>query len=170
VRFPGDDELQAAILKRAQYGRMPQPRLRLILAELEMASRDQFDEATGLREDLSIEHILPDHWTTYWRIADGTAVPSDLRLAMTETQLQLIDEREGLKHTLGNLTLLTPPANTEAKNYDFQRKRARLRTSLLAMNQDIAEQRQWSEIEIRKRGERLGNLATRIWPAPGGPT
>jgi hypothetical protein len=169
VRFPSDEELKAAILKQPQYGRMPQPRLRLILSELEMASRDRFDEATGLREDLSIEHILPDQWTTYWPLADGTAVPGDLRSAMTERQLQLIDERQGLKHTLGNLTLLTPPANTEAKNYGFERKCTRLRNSLLAMNQDIAEQRQWSDTEIRQRGERLGRIATRIWPAPGRP-
>jgi hypothetical protein len=32
-------------------------------------------------------------------------------------QLAEIERRDHLKHTLGNLTLLTAPANTEALNY-----------------------------------------------------
>jgi hypothetical protein len=68
---------------------------------------------------------------------------------------------------LGNLTLLTPPANFEAQNYDFEKKRPRLRTSLLAMNKDLADQTEWSEAEIHARAEKLANLAIALWAAPG---
>jgi hypothetical protein len=167
VRFPGDDEFKTAITKHRQYGRIPQPRLKLILSELEMASRDQYDEAAGLQENLTIEHILPDGWTSYWKMQDGTKVPDDLRTGMNEAQLAAIEERESIKHTLGNLTLLTPPANFEAQNYDFEKKRPRLRTSLLAMNKDLADQTEWSEAEIHARAEKLANLAIALWAAPG---
>lgn len=166
VRFPDDDELTAAILRQPQYGRMLQPRLRLILTELEIASRDKFDEATGVSEGLSIEHVLPDQWTTHWPLLDGTVVPDDMKTGMTAAQLTQIDNREAVKHTLGNLTLLTQPANSEGKNFEFKRKCERLKTSLLAMNQDIASLDGWSEEEIRQRSEQLARLAVRLWPAP----
>ena len=167
VRFPNDEEFATAILKQAQYNRMPQSRLRLILAELEKACRDKYDEATGISEDLSIEHILPDQWTTFWTLPDGTRVPSDMKSGMAEAQLRMIEDREAIKHSLGNLTLLTQPANSEVKNFDFARKCERLDASLLAMNRDIAKSAQWSEPEIRARSEKLASLSVKLWPAPG---
>jgi hypothetical protein len=45
---------------------------------LELAVRDKFDESGDLRKDLTIEHVLPEAWTTYWPLSDGTHVPHDL--------------------------------------------------------------------------------------------
>jgi len=65
VRFPSDAELRKQILERRQYGNIQQYRLRHLLCELELAARDKFDEATGLPDDLTIEHVLPiAGWST----------------------------------------------------------------------------------------------------------
>lgn len=63
-RFPTDAEVAQAIRERKQYGDLNAGRLRHILEELELASRDRFDEATRLPDDLTIEHVLPDEWLT----------------------------------------------------------------------------------------------------------
>jgi hypothetical protein len=82
-----------------------------------------------------------------------------------------IDRREALKNTLGNLTLLTKSANPSLSNLPFigqpgQHKRQFLRSSLLKMNQEIADCASWDEDAIRKRGERLAVIANSLWPAP----
>jgi hypothetical protein len=164
VRFPGDTELRTAIVEHRQYGRIAQPRLKWILSELELASHTKFDEAKGLRDDLSIEHVLPDAWTTHWRLSDGTDARE--RAGLSADQLAEIERRDRLKHTLGNLTLLTAPANAEALNYGFARKLERLKRSLLRLNQEIAREEQWDEGAIQRRAARLADLVVGIWPAP----
>lgn len=65
----------------------------------------------------------------------------------------------------GNLTLLTSPANKEVLNYAFDpNKQARLKASLLQLNQDIASENVWDEAAIRRRGDRLAEAAIKIWP------
>ena len=70
-------------------------------------------------------------------------------------------------HTLGNLTLLTKPANLEVLNYAFDpEKKARLHASLLRINQDVAAEPHWDEEAIVRRAQRLAEFAIEIWPAP----
>ena len=166
VRFPSDAELTTAISKHRQYGRLTAPRLKWILSELEFASRTEFDETTGLQDNLSIEHVLPEQWSTHWPLSGGTNAPEDKRSGLSNDQLLEIEQRDTVKHTLGNLTLLTPPANLEGLNYAFARKKERLSTSLLRLNQDIAQQEQWNEAAIEERGGRLAKLAVTVWPSP----
>jgi Protein of unknown function (DUF1524) len=83
----------------------------------------------------------------------------------------LIDRREVAKNTLGNLTLLTSSANPSLSNLPFngepeQNKREFLRSSLLKMNQEIANCPMWDEAAIQRRAERLADLATALWPIP----
>jgi hypothetical protein len=164
VRFPRDAEFIAAIKSHRQYGRLVTPRIKWVLEELEFASRTDFDETAGLKDDLTVEHLLPDRWTTHWPLPGGMNVPPDLRTGLTEDQIRMADAREALKHCLGNLTLLTAPANIEAQHYAFHVKCERLRTSLLRMNQDIAAEPTWDDAAIARRGERLAALAIRLWP------
>jgi hypothetical protein len=66
---------------------------------------------------------------------------------------------------LGNLTLLTKPANLEVYNYAFDPdKKSRLRASLLRINQDVAAETKWDEDAIVRRAQRLAELAIKIWP------
>jgi len=89
---------------------------------------------------------------------------------MTESQLRLIEGREALKHTLGNLTLLTGPRNPSLGNFGFETKRNALRQSLPKLNREVAdppnrtENVTWIEESIQARGNRLAALASKIWP------
>lgn len=164
VRFPGDDELRKYILERRQYGNVLQSRLRHILCELERAARDKYDEAVSLPDDLTIEHVLPESWMEHWPLPDGTTAAGDLRTGMTEAQLTVAATREMLKHTLGNLSLLTPAGNPKLGNLGFSTKRVALQNSLLKLNHEVADLQTWTEDSIRSRSNRLADLATRIWP------
>ena len=77
-----------------------------------------------------------------------------------------IVRREAAKHTLGNLTLLTPSANPSLGKLGFEDKRPRLRNSLLKINHIVAEQPKWDEAAIEARAKALAKIATTIWPAP----
>jgi hypothetical protein len=167
VRFPNDAELRDAISSRRQYGNIQQHRLRHILCQIEREARDKFDEATNLPDDLTIEHVLPDMWREHWLLPDGTQAAADLVTGMSEAQLKLIAEREALKHTLGNLTLLTDARNPSLGNLDFATKQIQLRKSLLKLNHEIAEMPNWTEERIRARATRLSDLAIKVWPAQG---
>jgi hypothetical protein len=166
VRFPTDDDLRREIAARPQYGAIQQKRLRHILGALERAARDDGDESVDLRDDLWIEHILPESWMAHWPLPDGANAPTDLETGVTESMRFHISERQALKHTLGNLTLLTSTKNPELSNSGFERKKDWFRRSLLKMNQDIALLDEWDEAAIRKRADTLSDLAKQIWPHP----
>lgn len=165
ARFPDDVEFRSAIASRRQYGNIQQHRLQHILARLEDEARDKFDEATGLPQDLTIEHVLPDVWWEHWPLPDGARAASDLMTGMSESQLKLIAERETVKHTLGNLTLLTDANNPRLSNLGFSTKQEKLRRSLLKLNHEIADMPEWGEQQIRNRAKRLSDLAIKAWPA-----
>jgi hypothetical protein len=165
--FPGDRELREAIEARPVYLNIPRSRLRYILRELEIAARDEYDEVEGIRPDLQVEHILPQAWYEHWPLPDGSQAPADLTIGLSDAQRAMVQRREGLLHVLGNLTLLTRPANAEVLNFAFDpEKKARLRASLLRLNQDVAKEPKWDEDAIIRRAQRLAELAIRIWPAP----
>jgi hypothetical protein len=173
VRFPLNDELRTAIRTHEQYGDIPTPRLRYILGELEKASRDVYDEALGLREDLTIEHVLPDMWADHWPLPDGTKAPHDHVVSADDPRHAAIRRRETLKNSLGNLTLLTTSGNPRLGNQPFLApddvvgisKRESLRTSLLKMNQEIAAHAEWDEEKIIARADILATRVIALWPS-----
>ena len=110
---------------------------------------------------------MPQHWQEHWRTLPSERVaPTDGGIPADEAMASEIAERNRLIHTLGNLSLLTPPANASASNSNFEGKKPRLVDALLRMNQEIAKQTQWGETEIRNRAKELAHLAVKIWPAP----
>jgi hypothetical protein len=111
VRFPSDRELREAILTREQYDVLLTPRLRYIIEELEKVSRGTYDEVVGLRDDLTIEHVLPDKWAQHWPLPDGRSAPPDYLVSADDPRHAAIGRRQTLKNSLGNLTLLTPSGN-----------------------------------------------------------
>lgn len=166
VRFPNDGELEAAIRERPQYGWIPQNRLRLILEELEFAARDKFNVNGNLQEGLSIEHIMPQSWMAFWPLRSGEFAPGDTEAVRDELLRLEIKQRDALIHSLPNLTLLTPPANSQASNGNFDAKRVRLNDSLLKTNVVIAAEADWDEDAISRRAVSLAKLAQRLWPYP----
>jgi len=167
AKFPTDADLAGAITSGNQYQVLPPQRLGYILEEFERASRDKFTTAEGIRTGLSIEHIMPQHWQVHWRtLPSGRVAPIEGGVPTDEAMAAEILERNRLIHTLGNLSLLTPPGNASASNSSFEEKKPRLLDALLRMNRDIAQQPQWGEKEIKDRGKELAQVAVIIWPAP----
>lgn len=167
AKFPSDQEFRHAVINRGQYGSLPTHRLRFIIEELELASRDKFTASEGFRPGLSIEHIMPQQWQEHWReLPSGRDAPAQGEPPADEMMEREMAERNGLLHTLANLSLLTPPGNSSAGNAGFESKRPRLRDALLRMNLDIVNQPRWSEPEIRQRAKELAELAVKIWPPP----
>ena len=87
-------------------------------------------------------------------------------MAVDESMRDAIQVREAVKHTLGNLSLLTPARNPQVGKLGFDEKRKRLRDSLLKLNQEIASENAWDESSIHRRAARLAPLAISLWPAP----
>jgi len=174
VRFPSDQDLETAILSKPQYSAMPSQRLNYILCQLERCSRDKFDETTGIRGDLNIEHVLPEKWAEHWPLPSGAISPLDFIVPADDPRRSEIELREILKHSLGNLTLLTLPNNSRLGNLPFTQhesgtgmsKREALRVSLLKMNQEIASHEEWNENHIKGRALILTERAMRLWPHP----
>ena len=123
--------MESAILLRPQYGWIPQNRLRLILEELEFAARDCFNINGSLQEGLSIEHIMAQSWMASWPLQSGAMAPADLMTGVDADIRAEVDRRTAVIHTLPNLTLLTPPANSQVGNSGFADKKTRLADSLL---------------------------------------
>ena len=166
VRFPDDSEISAAIYERPQYGWIPQNRLRLLLEELEFAARDKFNINGNLQDGLSIEHIMPQSWQANWPLRSGGLAPVDDSPVADEAVRMEIRKRKVLVHSLPNLTLLTPPANSQVSNGGFDSKRARLNDSLLKTNVAIAGEAVWDEDSMERRADTLVRLATQLWPYP----
>ena len=166
VRFPDDAELLEAIAIQPIYQNILRAdRLTDILWELEKAVRSKFQVDDKRPGFLSIEHVLPQTWTTHWPLPDGRTVPGN-RIAADEEMAVAMRHRDAQQHRLGNLTLVTTPLNSSMRNQGFDAKRERLGKSLMALNTGIAESAAWDEEAIVKRGVELGKLAVRIWPHP----
>lgn len=166
VRFPSDEELTAAIRDRPQYAWMPKSRLRLVLEELEFASRGRFNVMGSLQAGLSIEHVMPQEWRSGWKLPSGQAAPLDSAQWVDDATRQEITARDAKIHTLANLTLLTPAANSSAGNASFEAKAARLKDSLLNMNIEILNTGHWDEAAMEARAAKLAALAMRLYPSP----
>ena len=171
VRFPDDQELSSAIRARPIYGNIASRRVAHLLGELELAARTKFDVNVTLPPDLTVEHILPNNWLAHWPFSDGRKAPTDFSAPTDDAMRMAIEERDRLKHTLGNLTLLTPAENPSISNGPYVgqpggNKRERLRGPLLKLNHEIANNDHWDETCIRVRADRLGMLAKTVWPPP----
>ncbi|WP_430419349.1 DUF262 domain-containing protein [Phenylobacterium sp.] len=165
VRFPDDAEVKLAVKTVPIYRNiLRSERLQDMLWEMEQARRTKFSVATPRPDSMSIEHVLPQGWTSNWPLPDGRDAPADKLTGADQAMLDAISARERLVHTLGNLTLVTVPANSVASNSAFDIKRTWLQKSLLALNLEILQRPSWDETEIEARAANLGDLAVQIWP------
>lgn len=165
VRFPSDAEVLTAVRTEPIYRTiLRSERIQDILWEFEGALRSRFSVNSPRPDSISIEHVLPQTWMQHWPLPDGRTAPADRITGADEPMRAAIAERERLVHTLGNLTLVTVPANAAASNSGFQQKGEWLKRSLLALNLDVLERAAWNEAEIEARADRLGQLALKVWP------
>lgn len=173
ARFPTDEEFHHSWISLPVYKNVQSPRIRFVLESLEQVKRQRFHETDRLSKDLTVEHVLPRNWKEHWPLSDGVKpTRSDFLQALfapedNNTVVGRVVRRERMKDTFGNLTLLTQPLNSSVSNEAFEIKRDALaKHSLLVLNREITQRKEWSERQIEERGAELFLLARRIWPYP----
>ncbi|MBP1466241.1 DUF262 domain-containing protein [Candidatus Chloroploca sp. M-50] len=165
AEWPSDDLLRERWLTSPVYQNLRQSRIVMILEALEWQQYGpkQEHQRPPSTTPYTIEHILPqspseDDWPL--------PLPAD---ADEETRLAIVMTREALKHTIGNLTLVTSPMNSGLGNRPFLQKRQAFDTqSTLMLSKYFIKHGidTWGEAQIRERGERLLTEAITIWPRP----
>ncbi|HFF2091031.1 TPA: DUF262 domain-containing protein [Pseudomonas aeruginosa] len=160
VRFPKDGELGNALLDYPLYQWWPQYRVRAVLKALERALAHAKSEAVSLPTGLTIEHILPVKWQEHWPLP--AEVQND-----PQANVEFSQRRDRIKHTLGNLTLVTSSLNPALSNSAWAAKKPELlKWSKLNLSRDLHDHEEWSEQEILARGAALAKSAIQIWPYP----
>lgn len=161
-RWPDDLEWKQGWLGRDQYKGPRQPRLRFLFEVIEKAKRSALNEDIEIKSVLTVEHVMPRTWQTYWPIAEIQDL-DELDPARLARQM----ERDGAIDKLGNLTLLTGPLNSSVSNGSYSVKMPAVRShSGLALNRELADYDDWNEERIAERGAALFRIAQKIWQAP----
>jgi hypothetical protein len=175
-RWPRDEEFQRHWVRSPMYTQLLSARTRSVLEELERAKRNKFHETAELKEGLTVEHVMPSEWRPNWPLGTKTEpTPNDFIVATwaiqeDETMVGRIVRRNRLKHSVGNLTLLTQPLNSSVSHGPFDAKREALLSpeygSLLVLNREITANQTWDEAVIEERATAMFALARKIWAMP----
>ncbi|WP_290444578.1 DUF262 domain-containing protein [Cellulosimicrobium cellulans] len=154
--WPRDHDLEQELPTRTLFKRLKREQLRLLLEALEDALTTRYTEARPPGTKLSVEHLLPQAWRSSWPLPDEQG---------DDAVRTVSERRDGLLHTLGNLTLVTGPLNSSMSNGSWAAKRQHLmRYSALTLNRTLPVV--WDVEEIEERGRTLTRAACEIWPAP----
>jgi hypothetical protein len=153
--WPGDELLHQAFAEAPAYNVITRARLRMVLEAIEERMRLRFAEETSVTPDLTIEHVLPQEWRAHWPLPD------------VDDPAAAEHERDRIKQTIGNLTLVTKRLNPKMSNGPWLTKRDALQNfSVLLISSDVREAESWDEESIRERADRLANVAIDVWPGP----
>ncbi|UDF02771.1 DUF262 domain-containing protein [Asticcacaulis sp. AND118] len=163
-RWPNDTEFKQAWLARDQYKSNRQPRLRYIFEQIEKAKRSALSEEIEIRSQLTVEHIMPQHWRENWPIPGFDHLEEgDLNIDHMTAELL----RDGCVNKMGNLTLVTSPLNSSMSHGPFLTKLNALRANAsLALNRELNNFDRWDEACVNLRGTNLFEFARKIWIPP----
>jgi hypothetical protein len=161
--WPNNDVFKKSLIYDPLYISIRPRGVRMALTALELASRTPRQESLPLpiNNQLTIEHVMPQGFK-----AEEWPYPEHESVDKQEQE----SRRQTLLHSLGNLTLLTQPLNSEVSNGPFKIKRPEItKQSLLILNsyfQKFSDDDVWDENTIIQRGEHLADLALRVWGYP----
>ena len=159
ARWPTDSELADAWMELPAYRVLSRARLRMVLEAVEAHIRTELTEQVTLRGKLTVEHLLPQAWTTHWPIPEGA------------DESEATEERNRCVHQFGNLTLLTKQLNPAVSNSGWAVKHPMImQHSALALNRALKDASVWDEAVIRLRTRTLLESALEVWPHPLGRT
>lgn len=161
-RWPDDAPFLKAWRETPLYSALTRSRMRMILEALEESLRSDKSEDQSCPRNLTIEHILPQEWRAHWPVENGA------------NRIEREMARDGLVHTIGNLTLLTSPMNGSQSNrpwtpneiYSEGKCALLAKHTTLHLNKSIADHSIWDEGAIDRRAASLFTMAVAIWPAP----
>ena len=159
-KFPTDQEVLTTVFELPLYGRIAQFKVRAVLEALELALQSSKSPTLNLTEKLTIEHVMPQTWRTFWPLPDDAKTD-----ALVEQKASA--KREIILNTLGNLTLITGAFNSSLQNAAWSSKGPELRKyGKLNLTQyfhgDAAED--WNEEAILTRTKYLFEKLLKIWP------
>lgn len=162
--WPDDQEVRNELRTLPVYKRLRRGRLRMVLEAIEDYKRGWCEERRNFnieripRGRFAIEHVLPRNWSRYWPLPNDSSE----------------SDRDGLIHTLGNLTLLTSGLNSSVSNGPWLGeggKRQGLEGhDVLILNRELLRlgENEWTHLHIRSRTDELTDCILKIWPAPPG--
>ena len=172
ARTPTDDEVISSCKSLPIYTPKSSNKIAYILKYIEENVADsRFRENTD-KNKISVEHIMPQGWKEYWRIKNGmehVKIPHEknTEIVLDSATQELVNERDNLIHTIGNLTLVTSKFNSKLSNKPWGEKRLEIRTeSDLKLNVAIAEHTEWNEDVIKERSAELAGYINQIWKHP----
>ncbi len=181
--WPNDERFYRALTTRSIYGSGAALTVcRLLLATA--ASRIGSNHASEAQwspewKTLHVEHLLPQSWYEYWPLSDETyASPEEAKTALylpddeseSGKRGKLIRQRENLKNTLGNLTILNKEINMQIKNHPWQIKQGAIGDATqLRMNFDLVSEPSWGEAKIQERANNLASILLSSWPGKSEP-
>jgi hypothetical protein len=160
TKFPSDDDLRAAVVDQSLYGRIAQAKVRAVLEALDAYALTSKSEAIAMPKDLTIEHVMPQAWETYWPL------PDEVRTDPVKEQKATL-RRTVLLNSLGNLTLITGSFNSSLQHAAWVNKRPELlKYSKLNLTQYFHgdEAKDWNEAAISARTDHLLRQLCAIWP------
>ena len=157
--WPDDKQLKDAFLTLPLYRLLTRGRLRLVLEGVEQELRTSMTEQQDVPRNLTIEHVMPQAWREHW-------APPTSEVGAEEPAT----ERDRIIHSLGNLTLVNERLNPHLSNGPWSEKREALgQHSVLFLNKELlggSSLDRWDEETIRSRGERLAEVAAKVWSRP----
>lgn len=170
TEWPTDDRFAADWLTRHAYLTLNNARIVYILRRLNDSFLSSKHERIEIEGPLTVEHLMPQGWITYWPLPDGTkgmsweeiieADQSDPRVVATRA-------RNAAVQVFGNLTIITQPLNSATSNAPWQTKKPELlKGSLLPINSHLHDINVWDEEAIQARGQQLLERALQLWPRP----
>ncbi len=143
--YPKDNEFRIKFIENKMYGGGDRAiKTKLILETLEESY--QHKEMVDIDKKFTIEHIMPQGLTDWWKLHLG---------GIWE------DVHELYQHNIGNLTLTA--YNSELSNDTFPSKCARFASSHLELNKYFVGITEWNKDEIGARAERLAEIALNVW-------
>jgi hypothetical protein len=170
VVWPDNARFKDAWLNKPAYNSFGAGRVQYALREIERCMHQPRTERIEILSALTVEHVLPDEWIEQWPLTNGNRGVTwveQFDKSRAAEDVELTVKRDRVKHTVGNLTLLTQPLNSSVSNSAFEIKKPEiLKNSALALNRYFHDKDVWNEELIAARGEALFALAVERWPYP----
>ena len=147
-----DQNFQEALINEKLYNTRETIFVSMILKEIDkkMFTYGQTPDYTALK---TIEHVLPQKLeNTNWKIYLGDDFNNE--------------DLERYKHSLGNLCLLSQPANSAVGNNPFEDKKndTAYKENPTKLIKDIIDwQEKWNIEAIKLRSEKLSKIALEVW-------
>lgn len=171
--WPSDRDIMRDLPSQRVYMTLKRSRLGAVLRAVEefLRSATSMHEDLTLPSGLSIEHVMPQEWKTFW----------DEGPPLTPEEAT---QRDQLVHSIGNLTLVTQALNSSLSNrpwtdraarglkqggHEGKGKRSLLSAfSLLVLNKKILDEHPeaWTDEDITSRAQELVGVITKVWRGP----